>query len=104
MNNKRNKRSKRSPERPKGVEGVKGSRLKDKRGRPGQVAIELTAAFMIVFMLLVATARIFVWFADNLAARHKHFEDTRAIVGSSSVSYKDVQNFNYQPSELRLVD
>lgn len=45
-----------------------------------QVALEATLSLVVVFILLAASAKIFVWFGDSLVGRQKAFEATRSIL------------------------
>lgn len=87
----------------------KGKRIKDKeKKRRGQATIELTVAFMAIFVLLVASAKIFFWFSDSLANRHQAFEVSRTIhrggFGQNQAEPSDVQDLNYEPDDIRLVE
>ncbi|MBW2046766.1 MAG: hypothetical protein JRI96_18155 [Deltaproteobacteria bacterium] len=45
----------------------------------GQVAVEITFAFIVVFILFYTSAKIFVWFGDSLTNRQLAYEASRAV-------------------------
>ena len=73
------------------------------KNKSSQVSIELTLAFIVVFMLFIASAKIFSWFCNSLAERQQAFEESRVIRGSHQVQPGDVKDLDYQPSPLNLV-
>ena len=54
------------------------------RGR-AQVTLELTISIFLALILLVATARIFVWFSSRIVQRHSDYERTAVQAGSVEV-------------------
>lgn len=76
----------------------------NKKRKDSQVTLEVTAAFLMVFLLLAASARLFVWFSNNLAGRQEAFSGTREIKGSGPVSPGDVQGTGYDASEELELD
>ena len=47
------------------------------RSNQAQVAVEFVLASLVIFMLLVASAKLFVWFSDTLVERQLAFEKSR---------------------------
>jgi len=45
--------------------------------------MEMTAALVVLMMLLVGAARVFVWLNERIAYRQYHYEDTRVQAGSA---------------------
>ena len=46
----------------------------------GQATLELSVALIVVMLLLVATARLFVWLNDGMVNRQVQYENTRVSV------------------------
>ncbi len=59
-----------------------------------QAAIEFSLAFICLAIFLAATAKIFVWFGNNIVDRHVAYEQTRVLAGNSAnVQAAGTQNF-----------
>jgi hypothetical protein len=48
----------------------------------GQSTLELTAALIVLMILLVGAAKIFVWLNERMAYRQSEYERTRVQAGS----------------------
>jgi hypothetical protein len=48
----------------------------------GQSTLEMTAALIVLMILLVGAARIFVWLNERMAYRQYQYENTRVEAGS----------------------
>jgi hypothetical protein len=46
-----------------------------------QVIIEFALSLVVLVVFLLATTRVFVWLADNIAKRHQDYENTRSAPG-----------------------
>ncbi|MDD5019649.1 MAG: hypothetical protein PHH75_04615 [Candidatus Omnitrophica bacterium] len=69
--------------------GTQANRLPKK----GQSTLELTAALIVLMILLVGAARIFVWLNERMAWRQSEYENTRVTAGSTAfTSYVDLAN------------
>lgn len=49
--------------------------------RAGQSTMELTAAMVLLMMLLVASVRIFVWLNERIVNQQRQYESTRVEAG-----------------------
>lgn len=49
----------------------------------GQASLELSAALIIVMLLLVATVKMFVWFNERMMLRQRDYEATRITAGQA---------------------
>jgi len=59
----------------------------------GQSTLEMTAALVVLMILLVGAARIFVWLNERMAWRQTEYENTRVTAGSTAfTSYVDLNN------------
>jgi len=58
--------------------GKRANRLTKK----GQSTLELTAALIVLMILLVGAAKIFVWLNERMAYRQSEYERTRVQAGS----------------------
>ncbi len=63
------------------------------KGRDGQASLELTAALIIVAMLIVGAVKIFVWFNARLAMRQAAYEKTRVAAGNATQVQVDIDNY-----------
>jgi len=68
--------------------------LLGERNLKAQAAIEFSLAFICLAIFLVATAKIFIWFGNNIVNRHVAYEATRVAAGNSTtVQAAATQNF-----------
>jgi hypothetical protein len=58
--------------------------FKMKKNNNGQVAMETVAAIIAVFIFLLGTVQIFVWFINVIVQRQQYYESTRALATSSA--------------------
>jgi hypothetical protein len=49
----------------------------------GQSTLELTAALVVIAILLIGTAKIFLWINDSMVRRQVNYEATRVAAGSA---------------------
>jgi len=79
-----------------------------------QVILEETFALILLFFLLVAVTKVFLWFGDNLGGRQQQYERTRTVVDQGDVnaaagqvrgvSPDDVKPLGYTRTRLHVVD
>lgn len=48
----------------------------------GQASLEITIAFICIFLLLWGCFKVFLWFNMRLAQRQERYEFTRVLAGS----------------------
>lgn len=60
----------------------------------GQASLELTAALIVVAILIVGALKIFVWFNARLAMRQAEYERTRVTAGSVAHERVDIRNYD----------
>lgn len=58
----------------------------------GQVTLELALTFVVTVVFLLLVIKVFAYFIQTVAYRHKAFEDTRAVP----------EEFGYQPKPMNL--
>ena len=68
--------------------------------RRAQVAIEFTIALFCLFIFLVATAKMFVWFGSSIVQRHKAYEATRVDAGDHGTTSDEIDF--YEPDKLDI--
>lgn len=56
----------------------------------GQTTLEMTAALVVLMMLLVASARIFVWVNERIVYRQSQYENDRIAAGSETLTTVDL--------------
>lgn len=56
----------------------------------GQTTLEMTAALVVLMMLLVASARVFVWVNERMVYRQSEYERTRITAGSQPLANVDL--------------
>lgn len=71
---------------------------KKARNRKGQVAIEMAAAIIAVFIFLLGTLQIFVWFNSMLVKRQEYYEASRIQAGTAS----SVGGYDFSPPSLNI--
>lgn len=75
----------------------------NKRNLSAQVSLEFTAAFIVLLIFLIAAAKLFVWFGNNIVERHKKYEETRAAAGASGTeAEKNIPFYNQSEHQLRI--
>jgi len=52
--------------------------------RRAQASIEVTLAFICIFILLFGSIKIFIWFTERIVRRQEDYEQTRVLAGSLS--------------------
>lgn len=68
-----------------------------------QVSLEFAASFVVLLLFLLATAKIFVWFGNNIVRRNTVYEGSRAIAGNESTTNTNpTQSFYYNQAEHPL--
>lgn len=61
------------------------NRLTGSTDKPdGQSSLELTAALVVVMILLVASVKIFVWLNERIVLRQIEYEKTRVEAGNAT--------------------
>lgn len=58
---------------------LKGNRLN------GQVSLELGAAFVCIFLILLAGVRIATWVVGRMVVRQEDYERSRIVAGSTNI-------------------
>lgn len=58
----------------------------------GQASLELTAALILVAMLIVGALKIFVWFNGRMVMRQVAYEKTRVPAGNASQVRVDIED------------
>jgi len=69
-----------------------------------QVTIEFTIAFFCLLIFLLATARIFAWFGNNIIQRHKSFEETRTRAGREGSTASQIDFYDQEDNQLDIFD
>lgn len=62
--------------------------------RSGQVTLELTAALIMVVLIVVGTVKIFVWLNDRMIRTQVEYENTRFDAGSAAMTAVDINDEN----------
>ena len=68
-----------------------------------QVSIELILGMFAMALLFLASARLFVWFCNDITGRQSRFQATRTIDGSKVVSPDGITELGYEPPEMNLL-
>lgn len=68
----------------------------------GQASLELTAALIIVAILLIASVKMFVWFNARMVMRQVAYESSRVTAGS--VPHEDIDIYSYEGTKGVQVD
>ncbi len=83
--------------------------------RSGQASLETTVAVFCGLLLLLATMKVFFWFAERLLRRQQYYENTRGPAGrqgmasalAGKVFWDDPTGFNHDdpndPRRLRIL-
>ena len=51
----------------------------------GQISLELGAAFICIFLILLASVRIATWVVGRMVVRQEDYESTRTTAGSTNI-------------------
>lgn len=65
----------------------------------GQVSLEITIAFIALFILLLGSVKIFVWLNEQMVLRQEDYESTR-VAGGSSNSEVQVDESDYPKLDI----
>ena len=62
-----------------------------------QVVLEFTLALFCLFVFLVATAKMFSWFTNDIIQRHRAFEDSRVAAGRGATVEASIDFYKAAP-------
>jgi len=65
----------------------------------GQVSLELGAAFLCIFLLLLASVKLCVWLAGRMVTRQERYE---AFRGSETLNRVDRSDIGHEVDESKL--
>ncbi len=68
-------------------------------GLKGQVAIEMATAIIAVFIFLLGTLQIFVWFNATLIERQEYYQSTRKQAAEDRLSSGE---YDWTPPQLDI--
>ena len=67
-----------------------------------QVTLEFTLSFICLLLILVLTAKLFVWFGRNIVWRQRAYENTRTTAGRSGPAARANRDNFYTATTLDI--
>ena len=76
--------------------------IKTLRRNRGQVSLELGAAFLCVFILLLASVKLCTWAVGRMVVRQEDFEGSRVEAGSTNIGVEVDESDSARYQELHF--